>query len=95
MGESSADLQRKQEKEKKEERKFRKKNQFRFGLLVQPWEVDVLAMNWSAQSQDLCWGDTSSSDQREELELQKLGHDSVYQPRMTEKQKNIFSKKIA
>ena len=25
-----------------------------------------MALQWSAQSQDLCWGDTSSSDQREE-----------------------------
>ena len=55
-------------KEKKEERKFRKKNQFRFGRLAQPRTVDVLALNWSAKSQDLCWGDTSSSDQREETQ---------------------------
>ena len=31
--------------------------------------VDVLALNLSAQSQDLCWGDTfSSDDQRDELQ---------------------------
>ena len=36
-----------------------------FLWLTVKW-VDVLALNWSAQSQDLCWEDTSSSDQREE-----------------------------
>ena len=61
-------LEKTKEKEKKEERKFRKKNQYRFGRLVQPWTVDVLALNWSTQLQDLCWRDTSSSDQREELQ---------------------------
>ena len=39
---------------------------FRFGCLVQPCIVNVLVLNWSAQSQDLSWGDTSSSDLREE-----------------------------
>ena len=51
-------------KRKREEKKRESlgKNQFRFGCLVQLWTVDVLVLNWSAQSQDLCWGDTSSSD---------------------------------
>ena len=51
MGGSSTDIQIKQ---KKEQRKFRKKNQIRFGHLVQPRTVDVLALKWSAQLQDLC-----------------------------------------
>ena len=32
-------------KREKEERKFRKKNQFRFSRLVQLWTVDILALN--------------------------------------------------
>ena len=32
-------------KREKEERKFRKKNQFRFGSLVQLWTVDILTLN--------------------------------------------------
>ena len=72
MGGSSTDIQIKQ---KKEQRKFRKKNQIKFGHLVQPWTVDVLSLNWSAQSQDLCWEDKTSSDQREEWqELQPRNH---------------------
>ena len=72
MGGSSTDIQIKQ---KKEQRKFRKKNQIRFGHLVQPWTVDVLALKWSAQSQDLCCGDKISSYQREEWqELQPRNH---------------------
>ena len=35
--------------------------------------VDVLALNLSAQSQDLCWGGTfSSDDQRDELQELQL-----------------------
>ena len=50
-------------KEKKEEKKFRKKV---LDLVVLYSIVNVLALNWSAQSHDLCWRDTSSSHQREE-----------------------------
>ena len=60
MGGSSADIQKKtKEKEKKEESLGRKK-QFRLSCLVQLWTLDVLGLNWSAQLQDLCRGDTSS-----------------------------------
>ena len=41
-----------------------RKKQFRFGRLVQPWTVHVLALNLPAQSQDLLRGDTSPSDQK-------------------------------
>ena len=53
------------EKDEKEEKRFRKKTQLGFGRPVQPWTVDVLVLNWSAQSQDLRWGVTFLSDQRE------------------------------
>ena len=67
MGRSSADIQKKtKEKEKKEERRFRKRNQFRFGCVVQPRTVDVLALNWLAHSKDLCCGKIFTFDQREE-----------------------------
>ena len=52
-------------KRRKRRERFRKKTQLGFGRLVQPWTVDVLVLNWSTQSQDLCWGDTSLSGQRE------------------------------
>ena len=58
MRRSSADIWRKQKKKRRKKRES-------LGL-VQPWIVDVLVLHWSAQSQDLCWGETSSSDQREE-----------------------------
>ena len=66
MGESSADIQRKHKKNRKFREKVQKKKQFRFGRLVQPQSVDVLALTQCAHSQDLCWGDTFSSHLREE-----------------------------
>ena len=67
MGRSSADFQKKtKEKEKKEERRFRKRNQFRYGGVVQPWTVDVFALNWSAHSKDLCCEKIFTFDQREQ-----------------------------
>ena len=67
MRESSADIQRKHKKNRKNKREsLEKKKQFRFGRLVQPQSVGVLALTQSAHSQDLCWADTFSSDLREE-----------------------------
>ena len=52
-------------RENKRNREERRES-FRFGCLLQLWTVEVLALHWSAHSQDLCLGDTSSSDQQEE-----------------------------
>ena len=35
-------------------------------------------MDWSAQSQDLCWGDTSSSVQREEPQEPQAGKTQIF-----------------
>ena len=57
----------KHKKNRKNKREsLEKKKQFRFGRLVQPQSVGVLALTQSAHSQDLCWADTFSSDLREE-----------------------------
>ena len=55
-------------KRKREERreKVYKSLRCRFCCSMQMWTVEILALNWSAQSQNLCWRDLSSSDQREE-----------------------------
>ena len=62
---SKMNQKQKKNRRKKSESVGRKK-QFRFGCLLQPWTVEVLVLNWSAQSQDLHWRDTSSNnDQRD------------------------------